>query len=74
MGIVRPFKTVLAGKPETYDITADPQERRDLGGGANLPAALSTAVDGYPIPSTDAARAPQNLDDDARRRLASLGT
>jgi choline-sulfatase len=73
MSIVAPFKSILAGKVETYDITADPLEERNFGGGANVPKALVAALDDYPVPSPEGARAPQNLDEDTRRRLASLG-
>jgi choline-sulfatase len=73
MSIVAPFKSILAGKVETYDISTDPREERNLGGGANVPKALAAALDDYPVPSPEGATAPQNLDDEARRRLASLG-
>ena len=73
MSIVPPFKSILAGKVETYDLSTDPREERNLGGGANVPKALAAALDDYPVPSPEGARAPQNLDEEARRRLASLG-
>ena len=49
------------------------RRRKNLGAGANLPAALRKALDDYPVPSPEAARAPENLTDEARRNLASLG-
>ena len=67
------LKAILAGKIETYDIVSDPAEAHNLGAGANVPARVRTSLDDYPVPSPDAARAPENLDDEARRRLASLG-
>jgi choline-sulfatase len=73
MSIVAPFKSIMAGKVETYDITRDPQEQRNLGGGANVPKSLVAALDDYPLPSLAAPRTPPNLDEEARRRLASLG-
>jgi choline-sulfatase len=73
MSIEAPFKAIMAGKVEVYDLTADPQERHNLGSGANLPSRVRVALDDYPVPSPESARAPENLDDDARRRLASLG-
>ena len=73
MSIVAPYKSILAGKVETYDIRTDPREERNLGGGANVPKALAAALDDYPVPSPEGATAPQNLDEEARRRLASLG-
>jgi arylsulfatase A-like enzyme/Tfp pilus assembly protein PilF len=73
MAVAPGFKGILAGTLETYDLTADPAESRNLGAGANLPAGMRQALDDYPIPSVNAARVPENLDEDARRRLASLG-
>jgi tetratricopeptide (TPR) repeat protein len=73
MSIESRYKAILAGKVEVYDLAADPQERHNLGSGANLPLRVQTALDDYPVPSPESARAPENLDDEARRRLASLG-
>jgi choline-sulfatase len=73
MSIESRYKAILAGKVEVYDLAADPQERHNLGSGANLPLRVQTALDDYPVPSAESARAPENLDDEARRRLASLG-
>jgi choline-sulfatase len=67
------YKAILAGKVETYDLTADPGEARDLGNSAALPAGMRKALEDYPVPSADAARAPVTLDAEATRRLASLG-
>ena len=66
-------KAILAGKTEVYDVIADPAEAKNLGAGANLSPALRKALDDYPVPSPEAARAPENLTDEARRNLASLG-
>jgi arylsulfatase A-like enzyme/Tfp pilus assembly protein PilF len=66
-------KAISAGRTEVYDLAADPAEARDLGSGANLPAAMRNALDGYPVPSIGAAKPPQALTDEARRALASLG-
>ena len=38
-----------------------------------MPAAMRKALDDYPVPSPEAARAPEALSDEARRSLASLG-
>jgi arylsulfatase A-like enzyme/Tfp pilus assembly protein PilF len=73
MAVSGTFKAIEAGKIETYDLASDPREARNLGGGANFPPGLRKAMDDYPIPSPAAARIPDNLDDAARRRLASLG-
>jgi choline-sulfatase len=66
-------KAILAGTIETYDILADPREARNLGSGVELPAGMRKALDDYPVPSPDAARPPDGLDAEAKRRLASLG-
>ncbi len=68
-----PRKAIEAGRLEVYDLAKDPAEAHDLGTGANLPSAMRKAIDEYPLPSTEAARAPDTLDPDARARLASLG-
>jgi arylsulfatase A-like enzyme/Tfp pilus assembly protein PilF len=73
MSVETSQKAILSGKVEVYDLAADPQERRNLGSGANLSSRLRAALDDYPVPSPESARAPENLDDEARRRLASLG-
>ena len=67
------FKTILAGRIETYDLQSDPGERNDLGSGATLPGGMRTSLEEYPAPSPDAARPPENLDAEAKRRLAALG-
>jgi arylsulfatase A-like enzyme/Tfp pilus assembly protein PilF len=73
MSIDGSTKAIMAGKIETYDLAKDPGERHNLGAGANLPMRVQKDLGNYPVPSPDAARAPENLDDEARRRLASLG-
>ena len=67
------YKAILAGKIEAYDLTADPAESRNLGSAINLSASVRKALEDYPVPSPDMARAPAALDDEAKRRLASLG-
>jgi len=66
-------KAILAGKVETYDLVSDPAEAHDLGSGAALPPGVRKALEDYPIPSPANARAAESLDEDAKRRLASLG-
>jgi choline-sulfatase len=73
MAVAGVQKAILAGKLETYDLAADPGEARNLGSGTSLPAPMRKGLEDYPAPSPDAARAPEQLDDEARRRLASLG-
>jgi choline-sulfatase len=66
-------KAILAGKIEAYDLTADPGETRNLGSAVNLSSSVRKALEDYPVPSPDAARPAATLDEDAKRRLASLG-
>lgn len=66
-------KAILAGKREVYDVVADPGETRNLGAGADLPPAVHKALDDYPVPPLAAARVPEDLSEEARRNLASLG-
>ena len=66
-------KAIFAGKLETYDLAADPIEQRNLGAGTSVPAEMRKALDEYPVPSPRANRTPDNLSDEARRSLASLG-
>jgi tetratricopeptide (TPR) repeat protein len=73
MAIEGRTKAILAGKPDVYDVVADPREANNLGAGANLTAGIRKSLDDYPTPSADVAHASEKLDDDARRRLASLG-
>ena len=73
MGVSGRFKAILAGRLETYDLAADPLERSDLGSGVALPAGMRKSLEDYPAPSPDVARAPEGLDEDAKRRLAALG-
>ena len=73
MAIEGTRKAILAGRVEAYDLAADPKEAHDLGSGANLPSTLRGRLEDYPVPSVEVARAPDALDDEAKRRLASLG-
>ncbi|HVJ26590.1 MAG TPA: sulfatase-like hydrolase/transferase [Vicinamibacterales bacterium] len=73
MAVSERHKAIFAGRLETYDLSADPGETRDLGAGTSLPARLRQALDDYPIPTPGVSRPPENLTDEARRSLASLG-
>ena len=66
-------KGIDAGKVELYDLATDPGETKNLWPGETLPAAAQKALDDYPAPSPESARAPESLSDEARRNLASLG-
>lgn len=73
MAVEGPMKAIFAGTTETYDLSADPDESKNLGAGASLPAGLRKTLDDYPVPSPETARGGEGLTDDARRNLASLG-
>jgi choline-sulfatase len=73
MAVAGHYKAILSGRVETYDLAADPKEQHDRGSGANLPPGMRKALEDYPVPSPANARVPDSLDEDAKRRLASLG-
>jgi tetratricopeptide (TPR) repeat protein len=73
MAVAAAYKAILSGRVETYDLTADPKESHDLGSGVALPPGTRKALDDYPVPSPNAARASAGIDADAARRLAALG-
>jgi Flp pilus assembly protein TadD len=73
MTVAGTLKAILSRRVETYDLQSDAAEAHDLGSGVALPAGARKALEDYPVPSPDVARAPANLDDEAKRRLAALG-
>ena len=73
MAVAEHYKSILAGKVETYDVIADPRETNNLGSGAAVPLGMRKELESYPAPSPEVARAPGNLDEEAKRRLAALG-
>jgi choline-sulfatase len=73
MAVAGRYKAILSARIETYDLETDPAEAHDLGSGVALPPGARHALEDYPIPSPAAARAPEDLDQDAKRRLAALG-
>lgn len=73
MAVEGRHKAILAGRLEVYDVVADPLETRDLGGGVELSRPLRTALRDYPLPSLGSPRAQDNLGEEERRKLASLG-
>ena len=73
MAVEGKTKAILAGRVEVYDVGADPREERDLGAGADLSRPLRATLRDYPLPSAQAAAPPDNLDEEGRRKLASLG-
>lgn len=66
-------KVISAGRNEVYDLVADPGETKDLAGTVTPSRAIRTALTDYPIPAPGAARAPSSLDEEDRKKLASLG-
>jgi choline-sulfatase len=66
-------KAILAGRVEVYDVVADPAETRDLAATASLSRPTRTALRDYPVPSLQAQRPPDNLGEEERQKLASLG-
>jgi choline-sulfatase len=65
-------KAILAGKLEVYDVVADPGEKHDLAASANVSRESRATLRDYPIP-TAAQTTPAALDDESRKKLASLG-
>lgn len=63
-------KAILAGRLEVYDVGADPQETRDLASTASISREVRATLRDYPPPSLQPSKP---LDDEARRKLASLG-
>jgi tetratricopeptide (TPR) repeat protein len=66
-------KSILAGRVEIYDVVADPAETRDLAADDRTRPPSPPALREYPVPSPAASRPPENLDENARKALASLG-
>lgn len=75
MAVEGRMKTISAGRIEMYDVIADPGEKKNLAPGASPSRAVRAALQEYPVPSLEAAAAaaPTPGDDEARRKLASLG-
>jgi tetratricopeptide (TPR) repeat protein len=66
-------KVIHAGAIEAYDVIADPRELRELSPSAAISRGVRQSLRDYPIPSLDTPAAPQNISEEERRRLASLG-
>ena len=73
MAVSGRHKSILAGRIEMYDVVADPGETRDLAADDRTRPPAPAALRDYPVPSPAASRPPDNLDDSARKALASLG-
>ncbi|HEV7242998.1 MAG TPA: sulfatase-like hydrolase/transferase [Thermoanaerobaculia bacterium] len=72
MAVEGNMKTILAGRTEVYEVVADPAETRDLATKADLSRPVRAALRDYPLPSLQPP-ASEELDDEGRRKLASLG-
>jgi tetratricopeptide (TPR) repeat protein len=73
MAVEGRHKAILAGRPEVYDVVADPAETRDLAAEVELSRPLRTALRDYPLPSRDPRAAQDRVGEQERRKLASLG-
>jgi arylsulfatase A-like enzyme/Flp pilus assembly protein TadD len=73
MAVSGRHKSILAGRVEMYDVVADPAETRDLAADDRTRPPVPAALRDYPVPSPAASRPPENLDESARKALASLG-
>ncbi|HKW00353.1 MAG TPA: sulfatase-like hydrolase/transferase [Vicinamibacterales bacterium] len=73
MSVDGKYKAILTGTMEIYDLAADPGETRDLRQEAAIAQPVRAALESYPIPSPESARASAALTDEAKRKLATLG-
>ncbi|HEV7763736.1 MAG TPA: sulfatase-like hydrolase/transferase [Thermoanaerobaculia bacterium] len=70
MAVENTRKAIHAGAIEVYDVVTDPTEVRDLNGKVDLSRNVRKSLTEYPVPSM---KEVAQLDDEARRQLASLG-
>jgi len=75
MAVEGRMKTISDGAIEVYDVIADPGEVRNLAAESPPSRMTRAAIRDYPVPSLESAAAatPNPADDEARRKLASLG-
>jgi arylsulfatase A-like enzyme/Flp pilus assembly protein TadD len=73
MAVEGSLKTILAGRSEVYDVVADPGELRDLASQTDLSREMRATLRDYPLPSMQAESPDADLDDEAQKKLASLG-
>ena len=66
-------KVINAGAIEVYDVVADPKEFRDVAAQTALSREVRQALRDYPIPSAADPPGTQELTEEDRRQLASLG-
>jgi tetratricopeptide (TPR) repeat protein len=70
MAVEGTLKAIFSGKTEVYDVIADPKERNNLAATAQLSRGVRATLREYPMPAADR---PENLNEEERRKLASLG-
>ncbi|HEX2832063.1 MAG TPA: sulfatase-like hydrolase/transferase [Thermoanaerobaculia bacterium] len=73
MAVEGNIKAIMAGRLEVYDVAADPHETKNLAATASLARPIRATLRDYPLPSGKGAEPPANLDDEAQKKLASLG-
>ena len=73
MAIEGRLKAIRAGTIEVYDVIADSGETRDLSSDAELSRGVRQALRDYPVPSLKVQPVAQNISEDERQKLASLG-
>jgi choline-sulfatase len=73
MGVAGALKVIRSGETEVYDVRTDPEESRNLAGQVEVPRELAQAIREYPIGPTEGSSKPAELDEEAIRKLASLG-
>jgi tetratricopeptide (TPR) repeat protein len=73
MAVEGSTKAIMAGRLEVYDVIADPRETRDLAAQANVSRGIRASLRDYPVPSAVEPPVAASLDEEAQRKLASLG-
>jgi len=66
-------KAIRAGRLEIYDLALDPGEEHDLAAQVTPSRPVRAALQEYPVPSLEPPPAVDNLGEEERRQLASLG-
>jgi len=74
MAIWNGLKVIRSKQIEIYDLRVDPNEIQDLAPQRRIPQVLRDSLQGYPFRPTLGVRSPdQQLSDEDKKRLASLG-
>jgi choline-sulfatase len=72
MAVAERQKVISTSRLEVYDVIADPHEAHEVAA-TTVPRGVLKILNDYPVPSPGAAPAPDALNDEARRNLATLG-